>query len=502
MSAAAERERRATAGKRMTSLVGQAAEDDAAFWGHDTWESDNESFHSSDQESAGDVFDSDFNDSESDHSDEEQAEGAEEERQLVREERKQKSGKNAYVDLAKAKALKKKVKGKKSVRGDGINAGILLNLPTALGATSPPPAPLPAVAAANAALALAPAPPRLAKVAAPLPARSKSRRTNKAPTLSTQQQSQTASETETDRKPPPKKKRPRIFTQEELLLEAANETEPENERWLLGRKRIQNLADDSANSNRELATGKVVERYTSRRGQLNVLTFPEMDHVPALLQRQMAPKPPKPTMCVITGKRARYRDPKTKLGYYDGTAFKELRRRYEAGEFRPQKKAKKATKVDEPTNGTADTSGSTAIASQAPKPPPPSQPPTATTNGAPHRAPTEAKLAPPAPVASLMQSNSTETQTAQPPAAATQQANVRNPQTTASSNVTPSTSPPVTAVGPTAPKTPPPQGGDSMGSQSSADRRSPRRRKPSAKVRDSMAPPMPELPGSNTNNNH
>merc|ERR1712157_238201 len=40
----------------------------------------------------------------------------------------------------------------------------------------------------------------------------------------------------------------------------------------------------------------------------------------------------KANTCVITGKKARYRDPKTKMGYHDLSAFKELRRRSEAGE--------------------------------------------------------------------------------------------------------------------------------------------------------------------------
>jgi hypothetical protein len=67
------REKRETAGKRMSSLVGEAADQDAQFWAHETWndedsdhDSANASFHASDADSmaARDEFDSDFNDSE------------------------------------------------------------------------------------------------------------------------------------------------------------------------------------------------------------------------------------------------------------------------------------------------------------------------------------------------------------------------------------------------------------------------------------------------------
>eukprot|EP00957_Ditylum_brightwellii_P027769 2098407-Ditylum_brightwellii.AAC.1 len=39
-----------------------------------------------------------------------------------------------------------------------------------------------------------------------------------------------------------------------------------------------------------------------------------------------------PKICIITGKKAKYRDPKTMKGYHDKEAFAELRRRLEAGE--------------------------------------------------------------------------------------------------------------------------------------------------------------------------
>lgn len=57
------------------------------------------------------------------------------------------------------------------------------------------------------------------------------------------------------------------------------------------------------------------------------------------------PQEKKQETCVITGKIARYRDPKTMMGYHDIDAFRELRRRVEAGELKvssqPAKRRKK-----------------------------------------------------------------------------------------------------------------------------------------------------------------
>lgn len=78
------RDKRATRGKRMSSLVGEAAEEDEQFWGHEIWqenESDNESY--STEEERPDMFDSDFNDSEDDNDDEESTDSEKEAPQKV-----------------------------------------------------------------------------------------------------------------------------------------------------------------------------------------------------------------------------------------------------------------------------------------------------------------------------------------------------------------------------------------------------------------------------------
>jgi hypothetical protein len=151
------------------------------------------------------------------------------------------------------------------------------------------------------------------------------------------------------------------FAQEELLLEAIHDTEPENQRWLHGRKRVQDQynrdKDSSAGAFRDKNRGKkIIQKFHSRRGCLTTLTFPEMDSVPEILTRRREStnqqhqlvsgqreenihsspltSPPskeipqqQPSRCVITGKDGKYKDPLTKYPYHDLAAFKELRRR-------------------------------------------------------------------------------------------------------------------------------------------------------------------------------
>lgn len=348
MSAVTSRERRATAGKRMSSLVGKAQEDDDAFWSHETWAEDdsgNDSFRESDEDSEArvDEFDSDFDDSESDHDAEEEAAGAAAEAELHREERSQK--RKQKFDVARAGRdlmQKKKGKGKKRAMGDGINAGLVLNFPPAAGGAAVAP-PAVAVPSAPVATKAKKAPRRRLSPRSP----TGKKRSLRAATVTKSQEAEskrkaTAAATTTTTTATTKKKQKR-FTQEELLLEAATVTEPENERWLLARKRIQQTEDALDKGKQEDKRGKVISKFRSRRGCLDTLTFSEMDHVPDVLARKhAAPKKPNvPTECVITGKKARYRDPKTMLGYHDAASFKELRRRFNAGEPLDQRKTTK-----------------------------------------------------------------------------------------------------------------------------------------------------------------
>lgn len=177
--------------------------------------------------------------------------------------------------------------------------------------------------------------------------------------------------------------KPRI-TQEELIIEAIKSTEIENAKWLSTRKRVKEEAVHRENAaTSKTITHNPVYRFHSRRGCNNTLTFMDMDHLPDILTRSRPRKasasdtttttmrsPRKrradsaasqesssspdieieqKTKCIITGKVARYRDPKTMLGYYDLDAFKELRRRLDAGELPKNEKKKKKVSTNQPT---------------------------------------------------------------------------------------------------------------------------------------------------------
>ena len=167
--------------------------------------------------------------------------------------------------------------------------------------------------------------------------------------------------------------KPRI-TQEELIIEAIKSTEMENSKWLNARKRVKEEAAHRENAAKAKSINHTpVSRFHSRRGCNNTLTFMDMDHLPDILTRSHPRKtsagdtstmrsPRKrrtdsstsngstsspeiekeQTKCVITGQVARYKDPKTMMAYYDLDAFKELRRRLDAGELTKKEKKKKA----------------------------------------------------------------------------------------------------------------------------------------------------------------
>lgn len=501
----------------MASLVGKAQEDDDTFWSHPVWgetgggfskgkkrkrdgdgdsssdddddsaESDGEgSYRMSEDDSsaAADQFDSDFNESES--SSDSDGEG-EEEVDLRAQERKDAASKrkknqrlsgqittavglhvkSAGRELMKRKSGKGSGVAKRGPRGEGWNAGLVLNwppqqqqqvggavgvlhasaaLPTAISAlpTASPQSTTLTSQATTIPDAVAPtsvaftqstpaattiqsqptasavptqtdtnnlAPPLLpAPVATKSLSKSPTRKRNlRAGTLSktiatsqsiakseqlTQQRQAVISEKKHHQK--------RHFTQEELILEAVKITEAENAKWLNARKRSKEEATKMENTlagnGKKTSMGATpVSRFHSRRGCSNTLTFMDMDHLPEILTRQHnslsgaslgessssampvskrrspgktdrksaeAPKAVEKnvTKCAITGKVARYRDPKTMLGYYDIDAFKELRRRLEAGELSisiPDRKSKKSQSSPVPVEKSSSATATT-----------------------------------------------------------------------------------------------------------------------------------------------
>ncbi|KAI2512643.1 YL1 nuclear protein [Fragilaria crotonensis] len=307
-SAVVERSRRLTAGKRMSSLVGEALDNDEAF---------GITRH-----------------------------GPKMARTLTA------SANQMKILTTRVVEKEGKIKGNR-IFGDGVNAGLVLKFPPTLASLSsgahPPssattahadslPATATVAAIPPALTALPPVKPvPSAKVVKCTLASTRPRRGKKALRTTTLAQSVSSEGGKLVGRAPAttSKRKQHRFTQEELLLEAATETEPENARWLLARKRLhqQEEATRAAMSTASAHT-KLLQRYISKRGCFNTLNFSEMDAVPKILISNEAdrPKAVTPTYCVITGKRVRYKDPKTKMGYYDLAAFKELRRRYDAGE--------------------------------------------------------------------------------------------------------------------------------------------------------------------------
>ena len=123
-------------------------------------------------------------------------------------------------------------------------------------------------------------------------------------------------------------------------MEAINQTEADNRRWIWQRQRNQSERDEAHHqamlAHKNQSSGKLVERFVSRRGTLNVVHFAAMEHVPDILRGNARAPTASSTSsasttlpkCVVTGLPARYRDPRTGLPYYNAAAFKEIRRRH------------------------------------------------------------------------------------------------------------------------------------------------------------------------------
>ena len=92
----------------------------------------------------------------------------------------------------------------------------------------------------------------------------------------------------------------------------------------------QKLVEDEraqADKPTKVTTNDDFVRFSSRRGACNTVTFTSIDCMPSVLTNDSVPQKVRQT-CVVTGKPARYRDPRTGHPYHDLAAFKELRRRY------------------------------------------------------------------------------------------------------------------------------------------------------------------------------
>jgi len=351
------KEKRATRGQRMGALIGEAADQDASFWGAEIWgedDSGNESF--SEESDKPDEFDSDFNDSEDDDDEEESEEEEERERgpanrykdpsagrkPAARPAKKKRSDSDGDDDdedddeddddddddgggrKRKSKAPKKrepkpsspssaaKAKGEGDVNGES-DAGSI----GGTGGTGERPPKQPKKQ-------------RLGNQVDQSVILSSSIQSDRAVRESTKTKStgaelarQHAAAIAQRTKPRPNLASLRHqFTQRELLEDALL-TEAESTTWLDKQKQSD---DQRARDDKPIKTKRTEGciRHLSRRGSYATITFADTEKIPPIFSLQ-PPVPHAPRLCVITGLPARYFDPVTQQPYANIDAFRTLR---------------------------------------------------------------------------------------------------------------------------------------------------------------------------------
>jgi len=317
------KEKRATRGLRMADLVGEAAEQDDAFWGHDTWaegedeeDSDNDSF--SEEEVKPDMFDSDFNDTETESDSDDDSE---EDKQRGKE-RKEK----AKVSAAKSKFREPGGAKPKIAFGAGAGAGAADAVAGEEGAegvssSSSPPKPKPEPKAKV---------PRVSS--AHSIATDGTPRTVRDSTKARSEHGESvrktiAQESETKRKmrgPVALVVKP-VFTQKELLTDAL-ETEEHNLAWLSGQKFSEDRRAESEKPVKKARSDGYI-RTLSKRGTYDTITFTNTDAMPSVFNLSV-PEPKARHRCSVTGQPAKYFDPLTQAAYASAEAFAVLRARH------------------------------------------------------------------------------------------------------------------------------------------------------------------------------
>ena len=259
-----------------TTQLGEAVEKDKEFWDHGTWNEEEEVDEDYTFEDQKDIVDADFDDSEKDE------------------------------DEAPVEVLKRRKKSKASTSSRYVDPA--LKNRTAKGAVHQ-------------------------KIAnkrpkkAPVPAKQRTFRSSTKARVAESHKSRELREKKLKtmaKARPIKKYEEKQWTQEELLVQAAH-TEVKNRRSL---ELMLRMEDDRKKLTGPKApyVGKRI-RYTSRLGQPNIMTFEQFDDFPKVINA-VAPPPPKVEYCVITGMKAKYRDPKTGKPYATLAAFKILRAQF------------------------------------------------------------------------------------------------------------------------------------------------------------------------------
>lgn len=123
-----------------------------------------------------------------------------------------------------------------------------------------------------------------------------------------------------------KPQQPRSLTQDEIVEDAAY-TEVKNQAWLemFTQQEEDRKAKRQERQKRQKIEGPVVKVHSGRDGiryELWQLESPlKLD-----AHRLVQPETPKPALCAITGRPAKYRDPVTGKPFADAASFKELRK--------------------------------------------------------------------------------------------------------------------------------------------------------------------------------
>jgi len=305
------REKRATRGLRMADLVGEAAEQDDAFWNHETWaegeedeeDSGNESF--SEEEIKPDVFDSDFNDSETESDSDADSE---EDKQRGKERR----------EKAKASAAKSKFRepgGSKPIISFGADAAAEEEGDRAAGTSTPKPKAAGSEARGSASV-LFDSTPRTMRD-------STKARTEHGESVRKSMQAESVAKHK-QRGPVALVVKP-VFTQKELLTNAL-ETEELNLAWLSGQKFSDDKRAESDKPTKKVRSDGYT-RTLSRRGTYDTITFTNTDSMPSVFNLP-EPQPKARHRCSITGLPAKYFDPLTQAPYATAEAFAVLRVRH------------------------------------------------------------------------------------------------------------------------------------------------------------------------------
>ena len=245
------RDKRATRGLRMDDLVGEAADEDETFWGHDTWAEGSDDDEFSEEEIKPDLFDSDFNDTESDSDSDDDSEEEGTKKAEKKAKTKASSASNKYKEPGAIKPKSKHVS-----TSQDISSIVTASTPRIKRSSS------------NVSLGSTDTP--------------RSRRSSTMEKTDHAESERKRLQTMSDTKKRIRPVQPAIkhtFTQRDLLMDAL-ETEEKNLQWLSG----QRFTDDGRGDDKVVKKSRTHDcvRKLSRRGTYDTITFTNVDAMPSV----------------------------------------------------------------------------------------------------------------------------------------------------------------------------------------------------------------------------